>query len=50
MLHAVSFRTIARPSPDSFSATEKPMLGMLRNATRHEYWWINPLTGCGLSA
>lgn len=50
MLHSVSLRTIARPAPDSFSATEKPIPGMLRNAIRHEYWWITPLTGCGLSA
>jgi len=29
------------------SSTENPTPGMLRNAIRHEYWWISPLTGFG---
>jgi hypothetical protein len=32
------------------SSTEKPIPGTLRNANRHEYWWISPLTGFGFVA
>lgn len=32
------------------SSTENPIPGRLRNAIRHEYWWIWPLTGFGFEA
>jgi len=40
---------LAAGVPRRLSRKEKPAAGRLRNAMRHAYRWISPLTGSGYS-